>query len=313
VTLPLATFHQNLQTDLPAAPSFLLCLAYWFERLPARQGAVVRCTCSIDSAGWAGPSTLASPTDRKHIWRSLFLVKELERLFPDRLVFDYTGGIPAWDWPAQPRFNSPGTRVGPQGNQPLPDPFTESEMELHMAGNPAVIATFPVKGPDAPTLMHRQLPVGLFEGRVARNTAASPGNKSQVDLWCLSLDKTVLHLFELKIDGNQKVGIIPEAFYYARLLGYTRQGFRCPWGAAIEWDDGKPQPIPDQPEVRRIVMWLTAPDFHPLVWSAKATPLEWFNRALHPSAIEFRVVKYQAAQPVQPGAPSSVQWGATWP
>ena len=126
VTLPLATFHQNLQTDLTAAPSFLLCLAYWFERLPARQGAVVRCTCCIDSAGWAGPSTPARPTDRKHIWRSLFLVNELERLFPDRLVFDYTGGIPAWDWPVQPRFNSPGTRVGPQGNQPLPNPFTES-------------------------------------------------------------------------------------------------------------------------------------------------------------------------------------------
>ena len=51
VTIPLAAFHQNLQTDLPAAPSFLLCLAYWMERLPTRSGCVVRCTCHIDPSG----------------------------------------------------------------------------------------------------------------------------------------------------------------------------------------------------------------------------------------------------------------------
>ncbi len=186
-------------------------------------------------------------------------------------------------------------------------------MELHMAGNAAVIAAFPVQDPDAPTLMHRQLPVGLFEGPVARHTAVSPGGKEQVDLWCLSRDRTVLHLFELKINGNQKVGIIPEALYYARLIGYARAGFPCPWGASILQDERKGKAPADLSAVQRIVMWLTAPDFHPLVWSAQGTPLEWFNRALHSSAIEFRIAKYLPVQPSVPGASSSVHWTATWP
>lgn len=312
VTLPLAAFHQNLQTDLPAAPSFLLCLAYWMERLPAREGCVVRCTCSIDSAGWTGPSLPSTKTDR-HIWRSLFLVKELERLFPDRLICNYPGGVPPWRWPTQPRFNSPGNRPGPQGDQQLPIRVREADMELHMAGNATVIAAFPVQGPDAPTEMSRQLPVGLFEGPVARHTAVSPGGKSQVDLWCFSRDRRVLHLFELKIDGNQKVGIIPEALYYARLIGYARTGFPCPWGASILQDERNGKAPADLSTVQRIVMWLTAPDFHPLVWSAAGTPLEWFNQALQPSAIEFRIAKYLPVQPAVPGASSSVHWDATWP
>ncbi len=312
VTLPLAAFHQNLQTDLPAAPSFLLCLAYWIERLPARRGCFVRCTCRIDSSGWSGPSSPATRTDR-HIWRSLFLVKELERIFPDRLVCNYAGSVPPWRWPTHPRFNSPGTRPGPQGNQPLPIRVREADMELYMAGNPTVIAAFPVQGPDAPTLMHRQLPVGLFEQPVSRRTGVAPGNKSQVDLWSLSRDETVLHLFELKIKGNQKVGIIPEALYYARLIGYARVGLPCPWGPHVLPDGRKGKAPADFSRVQRIVMWLTAPDFHPLVWSAEGTPLEWFNRALQSSAIEFRVAKYHAVQPPVPGASSSVQWDTTWP
>jgi hypothetical protein len=70
----------------------------------------------------------------------------------------------------------------------------------------------------------RQLPVGIFDGAISSASRWSPGGKCQIDLWALAVDKRTVHLFELKIDDNVKLGILPKALWYARFVHRIRIG-----------------------------------------------------------------------------------------
>ena len=58
-----------------------------------------------------------------------------------------------------------------------------------------------------------QLPIGIFNGVVARNSKIF--NTGFFDLW--GIENNRLQLFELKIPGNNKIGIISELFFYANV------------------------------------------------------------------------------------------------
>ncbi len=63
----------------------------------------------------------------------------------------------------------------------------------------------------------RQLPVGVFKGKVRRDSAIFSHGKSAIDLWGLSNDNKLL-LFELKAETNKKVGILSEILFYVFLM-----------------------------------------------------------------------------------------------
>jgi hypothetical protein len=68
-----------------------------------------------------------------------------------------------------------------------------------------------------------QFPVGLFLGCPTEQTAVMPARKSAIDLW--GVDKSgATHLFELKIEGNKKVGIISELLFYAYIIADVQKG-----------------------------------------------------------------------------------------
>lgn len=63
--------------------------------------------------------------------------------------------------------------------------------------------------------LHRQLPVGMFQGVKGGDTAIFTGKKSAIDLW--SVKGNTINVFELKYE-NKMVGIITEAFFYCNYM-----------------------------------------------------------------------------------------------
>lgn len=143
----------------------------------------------------------------------------------------------------------------------------------------------------------RQLPVGLFTKVVSKPTQWTPAGASQVDLWALSPDRVTLHLFELKVEGNMPLGILPEALYYTRLLHYVRT---CGVDGRIVRGEGELDRIlrDERSPIRQISMWLSAPRIHPLLGprftegkgtKIRATPLERLNDAMSIDGVQFSV------------------------
>ena len=67
-----------------------------------------------------------------------------------------------------------------------------------------------------------QLPVGLFEKEISKDTTFTPRGASQIDIWQMK-DETIT-IYELKDEKNRKVGIISELMFYASILRLLIQG-----------------------------------------------------------------------------------------
>jgi hypothetical protein len=64
--------------------------------------------------------------------------------------------------------------------------------------------------------MNHQLPVGVFKDKIANSHAIMPAGNSQIDIWAIRENE--LFIFELKEDGNAKVGIISELMFYCNIM-----------------------------------------------------------------------------------------------
>lgn len=64
---------------------------------------------------------------------------------------------------------------------------------------------------------NHQLPVGLFDGNVQKDSACTPSQASQIDIWQIKDNKT-FRVYELKIPENSTVGIISELMFYANVM-----------------------------------------------------------------------------------------------
>ena len=71
--------------------------------------------------------------------------------------------------------------------------------------------------------LERQLPVGVFCGKVEKKNAVFAHGKSAVDIWGTSSDNDLV-IFELKAPGNEKIGVISELFFYAMVLADEQNG-----------------------------------------------------------------------------------------
>lgn len=116
-----------------------------------------------------------------------------------------------------------------------------------------------------------QLPVGLFNyGYVSKANTLTPRGASQIDLW--QLDGTTLRIFELKVKGNESIGIISELMFYICTIKNVVDGLiKYPdlnkvkserhfkdFANAVK--DGK---------INKIVGYFTASKFHSLIESDK--------------------------------------------
>lgn len=267
VELAAQELGRNMQEDVPSAPVFALCLAYWHEKatgVPARAKVTV---------------TGRPPGDRLallHWRRSQFIITELRTLVPDRFECDLPD---EWSWPDHPWLNTGAVeRKAGSGKR------KENALEMTIEKSKEFLASMQKAWPGF-SEFKRQLPVGLFEGEPAKGGNWTPGGNSQVDLWGTTQDGRTLHLFELKVGGNKKVGIFSEAFYYARLLHYVRKGLAS--GVKIA---GGGVGIDAARQAKRIVMWLNAVEYHPLIYSRSASPIEWLKEALEADNMEFRIL-----------------------
>ena len=274
VDLDVDALAADFQKDLAAAPSFLLCLAYWVERATGTES---RCRVRVHGE----PPTRGGRL--LHWRRSLFLLHELEAILPERFEVEAPD---RWRWPDRPVLNAPkATRSTAAGD----DDHSEHRLEAFLCREPEALDSF-CKEVTPIRKFRRQLPVGLFEGEVLKATAWTPGGGSQIDLWAQSPDGRTLHLFELKAFNrrgvaNAKVGIIPEALYYSRLLHHVRAGL-----GDERRIEGGGEGVEAARKAKQIVMWLVAPAYHPLVFLDGETPLEWVNAGMAGDGVEVRVL-----------------------
>lgn len=72
--------------------------------------------------------------------------------------------------------------------------------------------------------LDRQFPVGVFAGKdVSAENEIFPGHHGAIDLWGINKKAKRLFLFELKIAGNNRIGILSEMFFYSFVMEAIRQ------------------------------------------------------------------------------------------
>lgn len=74
------------------------------------------------------------------------------------------------------------------------------------------------------TILHNQLPVGLFKDRVAEENEIFPSKNAMVDIWGINQRDHELHLFELKKPDADPMGIYSELFFYTMFENDVIQG-----------------------------------------------------------------------------------------
>jgi len=268
--MPAVDLSRNLQEDGAAVPSFALCLAWWFEHFGLLGTGSV--SARVELTGEVGKNA--------HANRALFLLHEYETLLPGRFTWIPEVDVP---WPKRPAINAEsgardvGSKAQSGSEHALECAFTT---QLQLADQFASIER--IEG------FRRQLPVGVFDGAISNANRWSPGGNSQIDLWAVAADGLTVHLFELKKPGNTKLGILPEAIWYARLIHQVRVG------------DFGGEPIsgggPNMDIVRNakhIKMWLLVSRLHPLVEHEGMSPLEWFREGLAGSGLDLGILPFE--------------------
>ena len=129
-------------------------------------------------------------------------------------------------------------------------------------------------GLDSEGAIHRQVPVGVFEGKVSNGTRIFPGGKSAIDLVGTS-DETLV-VFEIKDGDNLPAGILSELLFYACVM---RDAIPGPKGGAPRFEiRTKGDDDLDVRGFKRIKAVLLAPALHPLIGHARM--LKLLNAAL---------------------------------
>ncbi len=156
----------------------------------------------------------------------------------------------------------------------------EKEIERQLAGEHPASAG--LKEKFALERVERQLPVGVFAGRVCEESMVFPGKKSAIDLWGIAGGKLVL--FELKNAGNTGLGALAELFFYSLVMHDLQRGV---FGYDPEKTDysGRYHAIT---KTKSIDAYILAPRFHTLIGKREAAVLDLFNEAFASAGLPIR-------------------------
>ncbi len=122
---------------------------------------------------------------------------------------------------------------------------------------------------DSTSITDEQLPVGLFkDGVVCEANTFTPGRLSQIDLW--KLYNNTMHIYELKTDSNESIGIISELMFYVCTIRNIMDGLISYPDLTKEKNFRHFKEFANavkNHEVDRVVGYFTATKFHPLIES----------------------------------------------
>ena len=127
--------------------------------------------------------------------------------------------------------------------------------------------------------LNRQLPVGVFNKPVSNKTRILPKNKSAIDIWGISKANELL-LFELKAEGNNKVGIISELYFYSCVMYRVQKG-------QFKYEKYKIPNLDKIAKTKKIKAYFFAPSLHPLI---DRTLVDYLNTGTAPE-VEFHYLR----------------------
>lgn len=111
-----------------------------------------------------------------------------------------------------------------------------------------------------------QLPVGLFEEKVSKKTTLTPRGASQIDLW--QLNDNIVRIYELKVQGNESIGIISELMFYVCTIKHIIDGYiKYPdisKAKSYRHFENFANAVTNK-QIRKVRGYFTAPKFHPLL------------------------------------------------
>ena len=161
-----------------------------------------------------------------HYQRFLFRVQQFLQLFPDWFAIPDQDNMDALDHlrteTSQPLLVTSPKKVrttadGHRCNSMKAAIGNELELECYVKDNPETLST--ELGLE---FIDRQFPVGLFEGQVKKEHEIFPRGHSAIDLWAIRGDE--LMIFELKAEGNTRVGVLSELFFYSYIMDGVQAG-----------------------------------------------------------------------------------------
>lgn len=105
--------------------------------------------------------------------------------------------------------------------------------------------------------LDRQLPVGVFRKKVSKDNSIFTRGKSAIDIWGISKNNDLL-LFELKADGNNKMGIITELYFYCCVIQRAQKG-------QFRYEKNNVGHTDKIANTKKIKAYFFAPELHPLI------------------------------------------------
>lgn len=142
--------------------------------------------------------------------------------------------------------------------------------------------------------LDRQLPVGVFKDpdvtikkKVSKENAIFARGKSAIDIWGIR-DKALL-LFELKADGNCKVGIITELYFYCCVMHRVQKD-------KFKYEKFDVPNIDRIANTEKIIAYFFAPDLHPFINDQKL--FDYLNEGTKPF-VEFHYLQFPLGGGIQ--------------
>ena len=129
------------------------------------------------------------------------------------------------------------------------------------------------------SFLDRQLPMGVFRVKVSEPTAIFSRGKSAIDIWGINKNNELL-IFELKAEGNNKIGIITELYFYCCVMQRVQKG-------QFKYEKVVP-PIDKIAKTNKIKAYYFAPELHPLI---DRTLVDYINAGTTPD-VEFHYLKF---------------------
>lgn len=235
--LSINAVSSNMQKDDGAFEGWALVLKRWGKY----QNVVI---------SWDKPDLI----DKGHYQRFLFRLNQFSQDFNSWFSIDKDCRILLDDLKIKKEIkyllNIPrnrGDKVSPNPEAVLEDRFVNGDLRDALMSISNAVSVY------------RQLPVGVFENRVSKSASIFTGGKSAIDIWGFNKSNELL-VFELKADGNEKVGIISELYFYVCVLQMVRKQIfkheNC-------LDENKH--LLEIPVTKKIKAYCLSPTLHPLV------------------------------------------------
>jgi len=133
------------------------------------------------------------------------------------------------------------------------------------------------------SFIDRQLPVGVFNEKINKDTSIFTGGKSAIDLWGINDNNNDLLLFELKGSDNNKIGIISELYFYSCIMRWLKSG------SGLLKHENPDERLEKVTKPGKIKAYFLVPRIHPLIDSELVRIL---NDGLSPG-IEFDYLLYE--------------------